>query len=208
MLMKHEWKKQEKEVYLPKQTPELITIPSHQFFSIEGEGNPNGEAFAEAIGVLYSLSYGLKMLPKKGVTPVGYFDYSVYPLEGIWDISDKAKGAKIFDKNELVYKIMIRQPDFVDDELAQQIIEMTKKKKPHVLLDKVKFERIEDGLCVQMLHIGAYDDEPKSFEMMKEFCRNNHLLRGDLRHREIYLSDFRKTAPEKLKTVLRYFVKK
>lgn len=206
--MKHEWKKQEKNVYLPKQTPELITIPSHQFFSIEGQGNPNSEAFAEAIGVLYSLSYVLKMLPKKGITPVGYFEYAVYPLEGIWDLSEKAKLEKIFDKNELVYKIMIRQPDFVDDELAMQIIEITKKKKSHPLLGKVKFESIEDGLSVQMLHIGAYDDEPRSFLLMKEFCRNNHLSRDDLRHREIYLSDFRKTAPEKLKTVLRYFVKK
>jgi hypothetical protein len=206
--MKHEWKKQEKNIYLPKETPELITIPSFQFFSIEGEGNPNGETFAEAIGVLYSLSYGLKMLPKKGVTAAGYFEYSIYPLEGIWDLSEKAKQTKIFDKNELVYKIMIRQPDFLDSELAEQIMELTKKKKPHPLLDKVKFERLEDGLAVQMLHIGSYDDEPKSFELMKEFCRNNNLIRDDLRHREIYLSDFRKTEPKKLKTVLRYFVKK
>ncbi len=207
MKMKHEWRKHEKNVYLPKEKPELITIPGYKFFALEGRGNPNNEGFSEAVGVLYALSYGLKMLPKKGITPVGYFEYTVYPLEGIWDLSSEAKEAGIFSKDELVYKIMIRQPDFVTEELAGEVVEKTKKKKPHPFLDNVTFELIEDGLSIQMMHIGSYDDEPKSFEVMKGFCKSNKLTREDMRHREIYISDARKTAPEKLKTVLRYFVK-
>lgn len=205
--IKHEWKKNEKQVYLPKTQPELVTIPPYKFFTISGQGNPNDEPFAEAIGVLYSLAYGVKMSPKKGNTPAGYFEYSVYPLEGIWDLSDEAKGKDTFSKDELVYRIMIRQPDFVTDDFALQVIEQTKKKKPHPLLNSVEFETIEDGLCIQMMHLGSYDDEPQSFEKMKAFCADNNLTRHDLRHREIYITDARKTPPEKLKTVLRYFVK-
>lgn len=205
--MKHEWRKQEKAIYLPKNNPMVLTIPSFNFFTIEGRGNPNGEAFAEAIGVLYSLSYGIKMLPKKGIEPKGYFEYSIYPLEGIWDLSDEAKVSNHFDKDELVYKIMIHQPEFVTKELAEETIESIKIKKPHPLLQKVKFEAIEDGLSVQMLHLGAYDDEPGSFKLMKEFCDVNALERIKLTHREIYLTDARKTAPDKLKTILRYSVR-
>ena len=102
--MKHEWKKNEKQFYLPKNKPELISVPEFKFFTIEGNGNPNDEFFAEYIGVLYSLSYGIKMSPKKGIEPKGYFDYTVYPLEGVWDLNEKAK--KSFDgtinKNDLV----------------------------------------------------------------------------------------------------------
>jgi hypothetical protein len=204
--MKHEWKKQEKAIYLPKNKPEVITVPSFNFFTMDGKGNPNNEAFSEAIGVLYSLSYAIKMMPKKGIIPNGYFEYSIYPLEGIWDLSDEAKKNNIFDKNELVYKIMIRQPDFVTKELAEQTIEIIKNKKPHQLLETVKFEAIEDGRSVQMLHAGSYDNEPESFKHMDEFCVANGLERAKLTHREIYITDARKTAPEKLKTVLRYSV--
>lgn len=206
--MPYDWKKQDKKFYLPKETPELVTIPSFRFFVLDGKGNPNSETFADAIGVLYSLSYGIKMLPKKGVTPEGYFEYSVFPLEGVWDVSEEGKKKVFLDKNELVYSIMIRQPDFVNEELAQKIIEDTKKKKPSPLLENVRFQSLEDGLCVQMLHIGAYDDEPKSFEIMKAFCSDNNLTRISMIHREIYISDARKTTPEKLKTVLRFKVAK
>lgn len=204
--MKHEWKKAEKDIYLPKTTPALIAIPPYKFFTLEGRGNPNDEPFAEAIGVLYSLSYGVKMYPKKNPTPQGYFEYSVYPLEGIWSLTEEAIKQGVFNKDELLYKIMIRQPDFVTDEFASTVLEQTKKKKSHPLLESVKFENIEDGLCVQMMHNGSYDDEPQSFELMKVFCADNNLTRHDLQHREIYITDARKTAPEKLKTVLRYFV--
>ena len=111
-----------------------------------------------------------------------------------------------FDKNNLVYNIMIRQPDFVTKEVFDLAMEMTKKKKPNKLLDDVVFGEIEEGMCVQMMHIGPYDDEYKSFEVMKEFIKDNNLVIKSLAHREIYISDVRKTAPEKLKTVLRYMV--
>jgi len=98
---------------------------------------------------------------------------------------------------------MIRQPDFVTKELAQEVLDITKHKKPHVLLDNIRFETLEEGNCVQMLHIGSYDNEPVSFKKMEEYCQANNLTRVSQTHREIYISDFRKTASEKLKTVLR-----
>jgi len=205
--VKYEWKKQEKSTYLPKAEPEVIDVPGFSFYVIEGKGNPNDEEFAAVIGVLYSLSYGVKMMPKKGATPDGYFDYSIYPLEGIWDLSDEAKKMNTFNKNEFIYNIMIRQPDFVTKELAAEIINQVKKKKPHPLLDKVRFETIEDGLSVQILHKGSYDDEPASFKKMEAFCIENGLVRTQLTHREIYITDARKTEKEKLKTILRYSVK-
>lgn len=208
--MKHEWRKKEKEVYIPNDKPELISIPSYKFFMIEGKGNPNDDFFAEYIGVLYSLSYAVKMSPKKGDSPKDYFEYTVYPLEGVWDISEEAKKNKSdhLDKNTLVFNLMIRQPDFVTDQFAQEIIERTKKIKPHKLLSKVKFGKIEDGECVQMMHFGSYDNEPESFKQMEQYCKENILKRELKQHREIYLSDVRKVSPEKLKTVLRFKVKK
>lgn len=204
--MKYEWKKQEKELYLPKAEPEIVTVPKFKFFSLDGKGNPNDEEFAEAIGVLYSLAYAVKMLPKKGLTPEGYFDYSVYPLEGVWDLAVEAQALEILDKNSLIYTIMIRQPDFVTCELAEEVIKNLKLKKPHPLLHNVKFNSLEEGLCVQMLHIGSYDEEPKTFSIMESYCKQNNLKRTAKIHREIYISDARKTEPNKLKTVLRFTV--
>lgn len=206
--MKYEWKKQEKHIYLPKNKPELITIPEFKFFTIEGEGNPNNESFGEYVGVLYSLSYAIKMSPKKGNAPSDYFEYTVYPLEGIWDINETAKNRNNwkFSKDELVFKLMIRQPDFVSDEFASKIIQETQKKKPHELLNMVQFERIKDGKCVQMLHIGSYDNEPESFRQMNDFAGSINKKRKSMIHREIYLSDVRRVAPEKLKTILRFQV--
>lgn len=204
--MKYEWKKHAKELYLPKNTPELVTVPNLKFFMIEGKGNPNSEEFSEAIGVLYSLAYAIKMLPKKDIIPEGYFEYTVFPLEGIWDLAEEARALEVLDKDSLIYTIMIRQPDFVTDQLAQEVIDRVKLKKPHPLLDNVSFNSIEEGLCVQMLHLGPYDDEPKSFALMEDYCVQNKLRRSTMVHREIYLTDARKTQQEKLKTVLRFKV--
>ncbi|BCZ47748.1 hypothetical protein psyc5s11_38150 [Clostridium gelidum] len=191
---------------MQKNKVELITVPECKFFMIKGNGNPNDEKFSEAIGVLYSLSYAVKMMHKNGVIPDGYFDYTVFPLEGVWDMSEKGKLQDTLDKNELIYNIMIRQPDFVTEEIAMKAIEIVKKKKPHPLLECVTFGNMNDGLCVQMLHVGSYDDEPNSFAMMKEYCEQNNLKRITKVHREIYISDGRKTEISKLKTVLRYKV--
>ena len=204
--MKFEWKKHAKELYIQKEKVELLSVPEFKFFMIKGKGNPNHEQFSEAVGVLYSLSYAVKMLPKSGFTPDGYFDYTVFPLEGVWDLSEKEKLKDTFDKDELLYTIMIRQPDFITKEIAMKAIEIVKKKKPHPLLEDVIFDTMIDGPCVQMLHIGSYDDEIKSFNIMKEYCSENNLERISKVHREIYISDARKTEKDKLKTVLRYKV--
>lgn len=204
--MAHEWKKAEKQFYLPGTKPAFIRIPSFSFFSIRGQGNPNDKFFAEYIGVLYSLAYAVKMSPKRGLPPANYFEYTVYPLEGVWDISEEAKrnSSSILDKSTLVFNLMIRQPAFVTDNFASDIIKLTKKKKPHPLLENVTFNTFEEADCVQMMHIGSYDDEPASFKKMEEFCLDNNFTRESKIHREIYLSDARKVSPEKLKTVLRF----
>lgn len=206
--MKHEWKKQDKKLYLPKDKPEMLMVPPMKFFMLDGKGNPNNEEFAEAVGVLYSLSYTVKMLPKKGITPEGYFEYTVFPLEGVWDLAPEARGLDILDKDSLIYTIMIRQPDFVTEEISQAALESTMRKTKHPMLERVSFESIEEGMCVQMLHIGSYDSEPASFRQMEEFCGNNSLKRSSRVHREIYISDARKTPAEKLQTVLRFKVEK
>jgi hypothetical protein len=206
--MKHDWKKAEKAFYLPGQKPEYLKVPPFSFFSIEGKGNPNDKFFAEYISVLYSLSYAVKMSPKNGFAPENYSDYTVYPLEGVWDISEEAKKDpyKKLDKGTLVFNLMIRQPDFVTSDFALEAIERTKKKKPHPLLEKVAFSVINEGDCVQMMHCGSYDDEPESFRRMEDFCIENSFVRMSKIHREIYLSDARRVIPEKLRTVLRFKV--
>ena len=199
--MKHEWKKHEKELYNPGEVPQLLEVAAQKFFMIKGSGNPNDEDFAERVGVLFSLAYAVKMLPKSGLAPEGYFEYTVYPLEGIWDAAD------INDKNTFRYTIMVRQPDFVTQDIAQRAFETVRKKKTHRMLENAYFHVMQDGLSVQLLHTGDYDQEPASFEKMDKFLTENSLVRKYNSHREIYLSDARKVERQKLKTVLRYQVK-
>lgn len=205
--MKYEWRKKEKSIYLPKNKPELIDVPEYQFIVLSGEGNPNSEFFSECIGALYSVAYAIKMTLKKVETPPkDYQDWTVYPLEGVWDISEKAKlnfDGKI-NKDELVFDLMIRQPDFISNSFFSEMLEFTKNKKPNHLLDKIKFQKITDGKSIQMLHIGSYDNEPESFRQMEKFATDLNLKRKSKIHREIYLSDFRKVPEEKLKTTLRF----
>ncbi|CZR98475.1 MULTISPECIES: GyrI-like domain-containing protein [Clostridioides] len=206
--MKYEWRKKEKELYLPKENPILVEVPEQKFIMLRGSGDPNDKEFTEAIGVLYSLAYAIKTMPKKGIVPEGYFDYTVFPLEAIWDKGEKSKYSDILIKEDLVYTMMIRQPDFVTQDLLDKAINIVKKKKPHNLLEKIRFESINEGLCVQMLHVGSYDNEPESFDIMSEFCKRNNLIRKSNVHREIYISDARKVSPHSLKTVLRFEVKR
>lgn len=204
--MKYEWRKQDKSLYLSKSKPEVIDVPAMNYFMIDGKGNPNDPSFSDYIEALYSLSYAVRMSYKSEIVPEGYYEYTVFPLEGIWDLAEEARDKEFLDKNKLIYTLMIRQPEFVTEKLARDIIERVKIKKSNKLLDKVKFNSIHEGLCVQMMHIGSYDDEPKSFRIMEEYCMANGLIRKEKTHREIYISDFRKTQPEKLKTVLRFKV--
>lgn len=206
--MKHEWRKKEKGLYLPKNKPEFIEVPALNYFVLRGEGNPNSEPFAEKLAQLYALSYAVRMAPKKNRAAEGYFDYTVYPLEGVWDLNEKGRAEYdgTFDKDNLVYQIMIRQPDFVDAAYAQQVIEWLKVEKPNPLLEEVSFESQCDGPCVQMLHHGSYDSEPASFAEMEAWAEKEGLTRASKTHREIYLSDARKVPAEKLKTTLRFKV--
>ncbi|NQX81376.1 MAG: GyrI-like domain-containing protein [Flavobacteriaceae bacterium] len=208
--MKHEWRKKEKSIYLPKTKPETIDIPEYKFITIEGEGSPSDNLFSECIGALYPIAYAIKMnLKIKETKPKGYYDYTVYPLEGVWDINEESK--KNFNgtinKDDFVYKLMIRQPEFVDESFFKEMLLLTQNKKQNRLLDKVKFENIKEGKCVQMLHIGSYDDEAKTFELMEKYAEKENIVRRSKVHKEVYLSDFRRVPIEKIKTILRFKVK-
>ena len=207
-MRKIEYKKDYKELYLPPQTPTVLEVPTMNFFMIDGKGDPNAPEFGETMQALYSLSYGIRMMPKSGMTPEGYYEYTVFPLEGVWDLESDARDFTVLDKSKLVYTVMIRQPDFVTESLAEEILFQTRKKKPNPALERVRFGAMTDGLAVQMMHIGSYDDEPASFARMEDFCAQNGYRRIEYVHREIYLNDPRKTAPDKLKTVLRFRVGK
>ena len=202
---KLDYKKAYKELYLPKQKPTIITVPAIPFVMIAGQGDPNSEEFALVTAALYSFSYGVKMSYKDTDVPAGYYHYIVFPLEGVWDLVDHTKSAT--EKSNFKYNIMIRQPDFLTEELFLQILAKMKKKKPNCYFDQMGFSTISEGLCCQMLHIGSYDEEPISFETMQQFCSENGFERNSHAHREIYLSDPRKIASDKLKTVLRYRIK-
>lgn len=209
MKTKHEWRKKEKSIYLPKTKPELITIPEFQFLTIHGEGNPNSDYFTEHIKALYSVSYAIKMTLKKiANAPENYTDWTVYPLEGTWDITEKAKqnfNGKI-NKDELVFDLMIRQPSFVNTFFFNEMLVLTKKKKPQKLLDKLQFKKITEGPSIQMLHLGSFDNEPESFMKMEAYAESQGLFRKSKIHKEIYLSDLRKVDESKLKTILRFQV--
>ncbi|MGL5437384.1 MAG: GyrI-like domain-containing protein [Lachnospiraceae bacterium] len=209
--MKHEWKKHEKELYSVKKKPSVITVPEHKYIMINGKGNPNGTDFSERVGVLYSLAYPIKMRHKaccvknsELIQVYPYEDYTVFPLEGIWTSS----GNNPLDKSTLEYTIMIRQPNFITREMFEDASNVAEKKKPHPFLKEVVFGTMEDSLCVQILHVGPFDHEPASFEMMDIFSKENGFKRIDKVHREIYLNNANKTDPAKYQTILRYSVKK
>lgn len=204
--MKHEWRKHEKELFMPKEKPEIVNVPPMNFIKISGAGDPNKQDFADRVGTLYPIAYAIRMMPKNGYTPEGYFEYIVYPLEGVWDLSEEGRKKGTLDKDELVYTIMIRQPDSVTREVFERAVEIAKRKSSNPLFDEVRFETITDGLSVQMMHVGPFDEEYKTFEKMKEYISENNLKLRTLVHREIYISDIRKTEQEKLKTILRYLV--
>lgn len=209
MVIKHEWRKHEKSTYLPKSKPDVIDLPAFNFITLRGQCNPSSELFAEHVGALYSLAYGLKMgLKKSDVKPEGYSDFTVYPLEGVWDITDEAKmtfTGKI-NKDDLLYTLMIRQPDFIDETLFNVVRDQVQASKPSKYLSAILFERIEEGRCVQMLHSGPFENEPASFALMERFAEREGFSRKSKMHREIYLTDTRRVSPEKYKTVLRFSV--
>jgi hypothetical protein len=200
-MKKVDYKKDFKELYLPKETPVITTIPELSFIYVDGEGNPNNEGFQKDTELLYALSYGVRMSYKWPDPPTDWYEYTVFPLEGVWDLVDK--GISHLDKDNLKYRIMIRQPDFLDRSLFERIVAETSRKKK-IDVNRAGFGSFTEGLVCQMLHIGSYDNEAKSFEIMEEFCKGKGFKRLEKTHREIYLSDPRKTKKEDLKTVLRF----
>lgn len=211
--MKHEWRKQEKSLYIPKKT-EITEVPVQTFLVLEGTGNPNNDSFKFCIETLYQLSYGIKMAPKKGITIEGYYDYTVYPLEGDWSLTEKGISLYKDDlsiiqlKNHLKYRIKIRQPEFVTKELFSLIQNEVYKKKKNPLINDIIFEQNPKRTVCQTVHIGSYDSEPMTFKEMEFYTESLSYKRVSKDHTEIYLSDPRKTETAKLKTLLRFDVKK
>ena len=202
--MKQEWKKVHKDLYGIKAQPVLLDVPEQSFIMLDGEGNPNAADFSERVGALYGLAYAVKMNYKKSAAGQAVDDFAVYPLEGVW--RQKTAGADKLDKDNLAYTIMIAQPDFITPEMWQDALAKTRIKKPNPLYEEVRFERMADGKSVSILHVGRFDDEPASFAKMDNFCQEHGLRRSSDTHREIYLNNANRTAPEKLKTMLRYAV--
>lgn len=210
---KLDYKKAYKELYQPKTKPSIIEVPEMIFIAVDGEGNPNTcPEYKAAIEVLYGLSYAIKMSKMNGTQPAGYFEYVVPPLEGLWQV-DAADfdGMNVTDKDKFKWISMIRQPEFVTEEVFEHAKLVLKKKKPALDLSKARLMKMTEGLCVQIMHKGSYDDEPASIEQMKRFLDENGYIEDFSEgrfHHEIYLSDPRKSSPDKLKTVIRHPIKK
>ena len=208
MVTKVDFKKRDKELYLPKTEPVLVEVPPMLFLMVDGKGDPNGEAYQLAVQKLYALSYGIKMSKMGDDKPDGYYDFVVPPLEGLWDSINVGYDP---NRNNWLWTSMIRQPEFVTEDFLNRVKERTVKKNPGLDLSDVRLAVFEEGLCVQILHIGPYQTEPESVAKMKAFLETNGLTENfdDTRkHHEIYLSDPRKTGPEKMKTVLRHPVRR
>ena len=208
--MAFDFKKEYKEYYMPGNKPSIVTVPSMNYIAVRGHGDPNQEGgdYKQSIGLLYGIAFTIKMSKKGDRQIEGYFDYVVPPLEGFW-WQDDVDGIDYEHKEDFNWISAIRLPDFVTKiDFDWAIEEATKKKKQD--FSKVEFLTYDEGLCVQCMHIGSYDDEPATVQMMHEYMEEQgyDLNITDQRlHHEIYLSDARKVAPEKLKTVIRHPIK-
>ena len=209
--MPFDFKKEYKEFYMPKGKPEIVTVPAMNYIAVRGRGNPNEEdgEYKKSIELLYGIAYTIKMSKKGDHKIEGYFDYVVPPLEGFW-WQDDVDGIDYSHKENFQWISVIRVPDFVTKaDFDWAIEEATRKKKMD--FSKVEFLEIEEGLCVQCMHSGSYDEEPATVAAMDKFIADNGYendISDTRRHHEIYLSDARKVAPEKLKTVIRHPIKK
>ena len=209
--MAFDYKKEYKEFYLPKNRPELVSLPSMNFIAVRGTGDPNqeGGAYQQAISILYAVAYTLKMSHRAGHSIPGFFEYVVPPLEGFW-WQEGQTGVDYTNKAGFCWISAIRLPDFVTREEFDWAVQAATEKKK-LDCSAAEFFTLEEGLCVQMLHIGPYDTEPQSLAEMQAFLEQNGYvedLSSERLHHEIYLSDPRKTAPEKQRTVLRHPVRK
>ncbi|MDR1563336.1 MAG: GyrI-like domain-containing protein [Oscillospiraceae bacterium] len=206
--MPFDFKKEYAELYTPKTKPSIVTVPPMTFIMIDGHGDPNtAPEYQNAIEVLYGLAYTIKMSKKADKQPEGYFDFVVPPLEGLWWSEGEPSDMCSVDKSAFFWTAMLRQPDFVNESAFAQAKETLAKKKPHLNLSLARLELFEEALCAQIMHIGSYDDEPATLALLDKFIAESGRsldISESRRHHEIYLSDPRKTAAEKLKTVLRH----
>jgi hypothetical protein len=213
---KLDYKKEFKSLYMPKNEPSIINVPTMNFIMIDGKGNPNDESgeYKAAVELLYALSYTIKMSKLGECKPAGYFEYVVPPLEGLWWLADSK--IDFSHKEKFLWTSMIRQPEFVTSEVFEWACSEVIKKKPHIDIPKARFATFNEGLCVQMMHIGPYDDEPKTIAQIEDYIKNNN-LKDDIstvnsdgtirRHHEIYVSNPLKTKTQNLKTVIRHPVR-
>ena len=209
--MAFDFKKEYKEFYLPKGIPALVQVPAANYIAVRGRGDPNqpGGAYQQAVGVLYAVAYTLKMSHKTDHRMEGFFEYVVPPLEGFW-WQDGIDGVDYGDKSAFCWISVLRLPDFVTRADFAWAVETAAKKKK-LDTSPAEFLTVEEGLCVQILHTGPFDDEPATVAKMDAFLRENGYVNdfgGGRLHYEIYLSDARKVPPEKWRTVIRHPVKK
>jgi len=209
--MAFDFKKEYKEFYMPKKKPEIVNVPKANYIAVRGKGDPNEEGgeYKASIGLLYTIAFTLKMSKRTGHEIEGFFDYVVPPLEGFW-WQNGIDGIDFTKKDKFRWISVIRLPDFIKKEDFDWAVETAQKKKK-MDCTKVEFLAIDEGLCVQVMHIGAYDDEPASVALMDAYIEKegyeNDL--SDVRlHHEIYLSDARKVEPARRKTVIRHPIKK
>ena len=205
--MPFDYKKEYKEFYLPPPKPQLLEVPPMNYVAVRGHGDPNAQdgEYQAAIGMLYAVAFTIKMSYKGTHQIPGYFEYVVPPLEGFWWMEEDGDPA---DKDKYCWLSMIRQPEFVDGNVFAWAKERLFAKKPQLDLSKAEFRVIREGLCVQAMYLGSYDDEPATFARIDAYIRDNGLERAGKYHHEIYLGDPRKVAPEKLRTVLRVPVRR
>ena len=209
--MPFDFKKEYREFYLPKNKPEIVNVPTANYIAVRGQGNPNeeGGAYQKAIGVLYAVAYTLKMSYKTDYKIKGFVEYVVPPLEGFW-WQENVAGVDYGDKDSFQWISVIRLPDFVTEQDFAWAVETASKKKK-TDCSAAEFFTIEEGRCVQIMHLGAFDDEPATVALMDDYLQENGYENdfSDVRmHHEIYLSDARRVAPEKWKTVIRHPIKK
>lgn len=209
--MAFDFKKEYKEFYMPKNRPEIVNVPKANYIAVRGKGDPNeeGGAYRQAIGVLYSVAYTLKMSYMTDYKIEGFFDYVVPPLEGFW-WQDNVEGFDYNDKSAFNWISVIRLPDFITRKDFDWAVETATRKKK-LDYSSAEFLTIEEGLCVQIMHIGPFDNEPATVALMDGYLAENGYVNdfSQMRlHHEIYMSDVRKVAPEKWKTVIRHPVRK
>jgi hypothetical protein len=202
-------KKDLRQFYLPPTRPTIVDVPAMTFVMVDGAGDPNDEegAYARAVQALYSLTYTIKMSPRAGRAPEGYFEFAVPPLEGLWTFPlEKFDGVHV-PKDALIWTSMIRVPEFVTPEVLDWARTEATRKKTGVDVSRARVETWTEGLCVQLMHVGPYDTEPESVDRMHAWAESQDYvidLSDERRHHEIYLGDPRRCAPDNLRTVVRH----